>query len=281
MTCLICKFNQSKIIFSYDKPDDLEIAVGVKEKNYFRKWLQCKKCGFYYSIYSRGENVMNKVYSSAYRDNSKSWRKEGSTEEVFQKVIALPEQESVTKLRIKWIKETINAIWEGGLLKRARPPYKMLDIGGGTGIFAYEFHDNNWKSYVVDPSKGNEFIKTKLKIPLIQTFYKPNIFKKKFNLISMIYILEHLLNPISFLKNVYSDMAPNSFLFIEVPDAINFKLKSAQDDIFHSEHLWIFSPKTLSSILERCGFEVFGLKRLKTKRDHYVLMILATNGNKI
>src|SRR3989344_2720264 len=264
--CLVCKSKKYKIIFSYHKPDSLEAAVGVKEKRYFRKWVQCKKCGFYYSIYSRGKNIMNKIYVSAYRDNEKSWRKEGSTEEVFQKVIALPEKESVTKTRIKWIKENLQTIWDGELLEQKKPPYKMLDVGGGTGIFAYEFQDENWKSHVIDPSKGNEFIKTKLQIPFIQDFYKPGVFKKKFDLISLIYLLEHVLNPISFLKDIHKDVADNSFLFIEVPDEINFKLLPATDDIFHSEHLWMFSSKILNLLLDRCGFEIFALKRLKTKR---------------
>ncbi len=273
--CVICGSKKYKVIFSYDAPDTIEVAVGVKEKGYFRKWVRCAQCGFYYSVYSRGKNVMDKVYVSAYRNNAKSWRKEGSAEEVFRKVVALPEKESVTKLRIKWIKETINGIWEGELLKKNMPPYKMLDIGGGTGIFAYEFQDTDWKGYIIDPSEGNDFIETKLRIPLVREFYKPNRFKFKFDLIALIYILEHVLDPLSFLKKVREDMEQNSFLYIEVPDAIIFKHRPLTDDIYHSEHLWLFDPKTLHLLLEQSGFEVFGLKRVKTKRGHYALMVLA------
>ena len=222
---------------------------------------------------------MNKVYVSAYRDSSKSWRKEGSAEEVFKKVIALPKEESVTKLRIKWVKENISTLWDGGLVERKKPPYKILDIGGGTGIFAYEFQDKEWKGHIIDPSEGNEFITKKLKIPLMREFYSPNKFKTKFDLVSMIYILEHVLDPISFLRQVRRDMKNNSFLFIEVPDENNFKFRKPINDvardIFHSEHLWMFGPKTLHWLLEQCGFELFALKRLKTKRDHFALMALA------
>lgn len=273
--CLMCGSPDYDVVFSYDTPDDIEKSVGVGEKDYFRKWVRCQKCGLYYSLYSREKEAMNNVYVAHYRDNSKSWRKEGSAKEVFEKVVALPEQESVTKSRITWIKENIRAIWDGGLLQAPKAPHRMLDIGGGTGIFAYEFQDKDWTSAIIDPSEGNNFIETDLHMPLVRDFYKPNTFPQKFDLVALIYLLEHVLDPIAFLNSVREDLHQNSFLFVEVPDAITFEHRPQTDDIFHSEHLWLFDPKTLHGLLERCGFELFALKRMKTKRDHYVMMALA------
>ena len=271
--CLICQSRDYRVIFSYDEPDQYEVAVGVSKEGYFREWVQCKQCGFYYSIYSREKNIIDKVYTSAYRDKNSSWRKD-TPEERFKQVIALPEGESETKFRVNWIKKNINNSWEYGLLKQATPPYNVLDIGGGTGVFAYEFKDTNWVTHVIDPNKSSSFIKTKLHIPFIQDYYKPNSFNCKFNLISLIYVLEHLKDPISLIKDLHNDLAPDSFLYIEVPDAICFKYKQAQDDIFNSCHLWMFSPNTLTPLLDRCGFEIFCLNRVKTKRGHYALMVL-------
>lgn len=274
--CLICGSKNYRVVFSYNKPDEYEKNVGVSEKGYFRRWVKCRQCGFYYSVYSRARDAMDRLYASPhYRGEGQSWRKEGSSEEVFRKVIALPEQESVTKQRIKWIKENINNLWEGGLVKRSKQPYRMLDVGGGTGVFAYEFQDKNWKSYVIDPDKNSGFIKTKLKIPLVQTLYKPNRFPYKFDLVALIYTLEHLSDPVYVLRGVRKDLKKNGLLFIEVPDAIYFRYRPATDDIFHSEHLWMFSPNTLSLFLEGLGFEIFCLKRLLTKRGHYAIMALA------
>jgi len=272
--CLICQSKDYRVIFSYDEPDQYEVAVEVSKEGYFRKWVQCKQCGFYYSIYSREKNIIDKVYTSAYRDKNSSWRKD-SPEERFKRVTALPEGESETKLRVNWIKKNINNNWEYGLLKQDTPPYNVLDIGGGTGVFAYEFQDTNWVMHVIDPNDDSSFIKTKFHIPLVQDYYKPNSFNCKFNLISLIYVLEHLKDPISLIKDLHNDMTSNSFLYIEVPDAICFKYKQAQDDIFNSCHLWMFSPNTLTPLLDRCGFEIFYLDRIKTKRGHYALMVLA------
>ncbi len=272
--CLICQNKNYKAIFSYDGPDEYEKNLGVKKNGYFRKWVQCRKCGFYYSVYSRDKNIIDKIYASFYRDGKTPWRKE-STEETFKKVVALPEKDSETKFRVKWIKKNIDNIWEQGLLKKDKSPYRMLDIGGGNGIFAFEFQDANWVSYVIDPNKDSDFIKTKLHIPLIQDYYKSNSFKYKFRLISLNYVLEHQRSPVSFIKDLSNDMAAESFLYIEVPDAICFKLKPAEDDIFNSCHLWMFSPYTLTLMLNSCGFEIFFLNRLKTKRGHFAIMVLA------
>ena len=218
--------------------------------------------------------MLEKIYTVKYRDRNSSWRSD-SSEEVFEKIVALPTKESETKLRIKWIKENINTVCKQGILKLGPPPYNMLDIGGGTGIFAYEFQDHHWVSHVIDPDKDSGFIKTKLNITYMQDYYKPNIFKDKFNLITLIYVLEHLLDPVCFLKTLHSDMDKNSFLFIEVPDAVCFQCKSSEDDIFNSTHLWLFDPANLELFLDSCGFKIFCLKQTKTIRGHDAIMVLA------
>jgi len=87
VNCLICKSEKYKVVFSYTKPDEYERTAGVSGKGYFRKWVRCGQCGFYYSIYSRDPKAMDGMYGSdAYREEGQSWRKEGSAEEVFRKI---------------------------------------------------------------------------------------------------------------------------------------------------------------------------------------------------
>ncbi|TSC84152.1 MAG: hypothetical protein G01um101417_308 [Parcubacteria group bacterium Gr01-1014_17] len=272
--CLLCKSSSHKVIFSYKEPDRYEAAVRVTAKNYFRKWVRCSKCGFFYSIYSRPPKVIHTIYETAYRDTNANWRKE-TAEEIFNKITALPEHQSETKKRVCWIKETIERVWEDGIIKKPAPPFSALDIGGGAAIFAYEFQDRLWRSYIIDPAKNNDFVKKKLKIPLIQKFYKPNRFHRKFNLISLVYVLEHMANPRSLLKSVRKDMDANSFLYVEVPDALASRLKPKDDDIFNACHLWMFDQETLTRILKECGFEALSIRRIKTLRNHYAVMALA------
>ena len=272
--CLLCHGKSSRIVFSYTRPDKYEAAVGVGPKDYSRKWVECKTCGLHYSVYSRPEKILDKIYLSAYRNKDSSWRGD-SPEDICKKVAALPRGGSETKFRVAWIKKNIAELWKDGLARKGMPPYKALDIGGGSGVFAYEFRDIEWQTYIIDPAKNTAFIKTELRIPLIQRFYAPRSFKTKFTLISLIYVLEHVLNPILFLKNVRKDMGNNSFLYLEVPDAVSFRLKPPDDDIFNSCHLWMFNTRTLTTLLDLCGFEVLRLVRLKVIRGHFGLIALA------
>ena len=272
--CLICHSRDKKIVFSYQEPDQYEVAAGISKDGYYRRWVNCTGCGFYYSLYSRNSAVLDRLYTSAYRDKQSLWR-QGSAEEVFERVVGLPKEESETKFRVEWIKKRINHAWNSGLVKREVPPYRLLDIGGATGVFSYEFQDKDWRSCVIDSDENGMFIESKLNVPFLQRKYAPNSFGFPFHLISMIFVLEHITDPVGLLQDLHYDMGPNSFLYIEVPDEASFKFKPPEDDIFNSCHLWMFGPHTLLLLLGSCGFEVMALNRTKTKRGHYSLMVLA------
>lgn len=273
--CLLCKSGDRRVVFAYRSPDKYERAAGVARTDYFRKWVQCRQCGFYYSIYSRSPKILDRLYASAYRDERASWRHE-SAEATFRKIVALPKGKSETKFRVGWIKENIADLWRQGIVERSAPPYKFLDVGGGAGIFAYEFQRKNWQAYIADPSQGNEFIENELGIPIRRAFYRPGLFNFKFTLISVNYVLEHLCDPRAFLKSVSRDLAKNSLLYIEVPDALCFRRLPRDHDIFNACHLWMFDPKSLTAFLNYCGFEVLALSRIKALRGHYGLMALSS-----
>ncbi len=277
--CLVCKSQDYKPIFDYSEPDQYEKTVGVSCAGYSRKWVQCKNCGFYYSLYSRDKEVLNRIYSASYRSQSAAWRKH-SPEELFNSIIRLPLEESETKYRVDWIKKNIYTLWKGGLFANKELPLNFLDIGGGSGVFAYEFkEDGAWIPHVIDPDENAVFLSSKLRMRFIQSNYRSGLFPEKFDLISLIYVLEHLTDPVSFIQSLQEDLVQDSFVYIEVPDAFCFRALPESHDIFNSCHLWMFDSYTLTTFLNGCGLEVFCLNRIKAKRGHYALMVLAGKKN--
>lgn len=275
-SCLLCQSAQHDSIFRYAEPDPYEKEVGVVGEGYSREWAKCKSCGMFYSRYSRDVEAISKIYVDSYRSEHSPWRN-ASVEEVFEKIVNLPPEESETKFRVDWIKSKLQSVWKNGLVRQQDSPCRLLDIGGGNGVFAYEFQrdDKDWSSHIIDPSGRSEFIKEKLGIHFVQDYYSPGKFGFSFDLVSLVFVLEHMTDPTSLLQSVREDMKETAFLYVEVPDAICFKHKPKEDDIFNSCHLWMFSPNTLTLLLGKCGFDVFSLERVKTKRDHYALMVLA------
>ena len=217
---------------------------------------------------------MNRIYKSKYRDTNTDWRRE-TTEQIFKRIISLSERDSETKQRIRWIKGSIEEAGRYQLIKQSHKGRSFLDIGGGSAVFAFEFKDSTWKPHIVDPSADDEFLRIKLGLPFIRNFYKPGQFKKKFGLISLIYVLEHVSNPHELLRNIRKDLTENALLYIEVPDAIAFSVKPKTDDIFNSCHLWMFDPEALLRLLKICGYDILSLKRVKTLRGHFAIMALA------
>ena len=272
--CLLCKTKEHKTIRSYKKPDQYEEVVGVSETGYFREWVRCTNCGLYSSVFSRDESILDTIYTDAYRDENAAWRN-GSTRTVFKRVVNLPFEESETKIRIQYIKSNLEKLWKYGICERKPLPLNLLDIGGGTAVFAYEFRDDCWDVAIVDACASGEFIE-ELKIPFIQDYYRPKLFECSFDLRSMVFVLEHLKNPGSVLKNIHDELDSNSFLYIEVPDSNCFELKDETDDIFNSCHLYMYSSNTLTCLLDQSGFEVLSLNRVQTIRGHFSIMALAT-----
>jgi SAM-dependent methyltransferase len=275
-TCLICDSSDYEAIASYNEPDQYERTVGIGPGGYFRMWVRCTSCCFIYSIYSRDHRILDNIYTEVYRGENVSWRKK-TNEDIFREVTELPESESETKFRVKWIKRTISDVRTNGKTVERTPmtPYAMLDIGGGTGIFAYEFQDEEWISHVIDADHSGQFIEDRLGIPFIAKKYEPLSFDCKFDLITLIFVLEHLEKPLEVLRQLHEDMSLGSFLYIEVPDAICFDLKPPGDDIFNSCHLWMFTPKTLTTLLNVAGYEISVLERVQTIRGHYAITALA------
>ncbi len=71
-----------------------------------------------------------------------------------------------------------------------------------------------------------------------------------FDLISMAHVLEHLPDPVTYLKHLRrSLLRPEGRLLIEVPNLY-------AHDSFEVAHLFAFSPHTLGEVLRRSGFEV-------------------------
>ena len=91
----------------------------------------------------------------------------------------------------------------------------------------------------------------------------------------MFHVLEHLAQPINFLKKVKKHIKPNGRILIEIPNLDDFQIEknSAYRDWFWQRaHLQYFSPKTLKLVLKKSGFKsirVFGIQRYSIENMMY------------
>ena len=232
--CPICNgFNSEEIFKSLDQPlaryglcDSSEESLSVVK--YPISLRKCSNCGLMYNSnfeYSKINYSSNRVQESR----------------IFSPRIKSFMQESAKKLkRVLDLRST-----------------EVIEIGCGDGYFLGLFSD---ESSVVgfEPSSEAE-VAIKNNIRVVRDYYDPSInYDLEPNLIIMRQVLEHLENPVNFLKSfaeLLSKRKSGGFIYIEVPNGGKTYDSNRFYDIYY-EHYLYFTIQSLVALLEKCGFQV-------------------------
>ncbi len=155
----------------------------------------------------------------------------------------------------------------------------MLEVGPGDQYFLKQF--NNVDRYYFDLNPQTNRI--------LKKFYKFNNIsysKKKFDLICMCHVLEHVYNPTKFLNFLKKKLSIkknfNGIFFIEVPD-FTYMNEPDKTDGFIYEHLHYFSMKSLIKLFERVNINILSIRiHLDTNNrscQNYILQAVCTLNN--
>jgi len=134
----------------------------------------------------------------------------------------------------------------------------ILDFGCGWGGFLRNIKNYKSLSGVELRKECINFIKNNIqKIDISDNI---NSFDKKFDIITMFHVLEHIPYQTETLKVLKSKLKNKGKIIIEVPHAEDFlilqeELKEFKNFTFSSEHLILHTYKSLKSILLKSGFK--------------------------
>ena len=213
MSCILCQKNEFDIVSSKDA-----------KNNTFLKVLFCKSCGMIQQDLIPPEDAVNEYYSKEYREDYKKTFTPKKKHVFRAGNLALE--------RIKFLKER-------GILNGS-----LLDVGAGGGEFTYLSSKLGFTSEGIEPNIGySNFARKEYGIN-VKTGHLADI-NKKFDLITMFHVLEHIPNPIKTFKLLYEILNKEGILFIEVP---NIETKDASpNNIYFKAHIHYFSAPTLTS----------------------------------
>jgi len=148
-------------------------------------------------------------------------------------------------------------------IQKYRAQGRMLDIGCSGGFFLDSFSKNIEKHGIeIDPSAvdyaNQNFSGLAGRVNCISLEdYNPN---SKFDLITMRGVIEHVMNPEKDIEKISSLLNKGGIFGVSATpnsEAICVDLYQDNWTLFHPiQHLWHFSPKTLSLICNRHGLEL-------------------------
>lgn len=270
-SCPVCGDDQGAILSEYHEPDRYERAVGVSAQDYLRRWLRCRTCDLHYAV-STQQEALETLYGTAYRQEQVQGI---PLRERFETVVSLPYDRSENKQRVAGLRRLLSDVQP--LVPRAPGRRRVLDVGGGTGVFLHEFVDAEWEGYVVEPTPAAcEFIRERFPgLRVAQGYFSPGQFGCRFHLVTLIQTLEHVEDPLAVLAGVREELEPNGLAFVESPDALNFRLFPPDHDIFASPHRFLFDPGSLATLARRAGLRPLVVVRQRAVRGHVNVICLA------
>lgn len=161
----------------------------------------------------------------------------------------------------------------------------ILDIGCGWGLALLYFKKKGLDCFGFDPAKEAVDYGCKKGLTIKHAGLDGmDVFNdKKFNIVTMFNVLEHLADPVNSINQIKNIMMPNGILMIDVPNEFNDFQTSGRDVhnltdwwVAPPNHLNYFSKDSLVELLKSLGFSVeiceasFPLEMFLLFGDNYV-----------
>jgi SAM-dependent methyltransferase len=162
---------------------------------------------------------------------------------------------------LETVSETIRARLAETLqsLECHRKLNRLLDVGFGAGAVLLAGQRLGWEVFGIERSalavkqaQDNGFANV-VEGDFLQAPYEP----MTFDVLVMTELIEHLPDPFPFLKQAHRLLRPGGVLYMTTPNGAGISgriLTTEWSVVDPPEHLNLFSPRSLTRTLERCGF---------------------------
>jgi len=137
---------------------------------------------------------------------------------------------------------------------------RVLDIGCSIGLFLKLMRERGWDPHGMEVNqKARQNATEVYGIPVdAKLLHEVDYPKEYFQVVSMWGVLEHTANPDEILDQIYPMLDSNGTLVILVPNghSLATRIMHEHSPTFGKDHLWYFTPDTITTLLERKGYEV-------------------------
>ena len=137
------------------------------------------------------------------------------------------------------------------------PVEKVLDVGAGSGEFAFLMTELGKDVIGIEPNAGYAaYCREDLGLDIRTAHLDPGLFEPgQFDLIRLNHVLEHLNDPVKYLSMMAAWLAPGGTLYVEVPNIETYAREKSRGNMFHYGHIFNFNPWTLRTAAALAGLD--------------------------
>lgn len=152
------------------------------------------------------------------------------------------------------------------LIERFGARGKLLDVGCGYGIFLNTARRYGWSVFGVELSHlayeyGRNFYSLDIFHGAVEEANYPD---HSFDVITAWDVLEHLSDPIIFLKAIRRILKKDGICFFSLPNIESTAARVFKDKwwtLRPAEHIWHFTPRTITQLLNEQGYTILFLAK--------------------
>ncbi len=167
---------------------------------------------------------------------------------------------SARRLSVRWKRRRIEKLHAVG---------SILDVGCGTGEFLLEMKRAGWRTFGLEPSEqASTFARRLLED---QVYTGPiserslEVLSPEWDVITLWHVLEHLHEPLGALRLLQRRLKPDGLLLVAVPNVGSYDAGVYGPDwiaLDPPRHLYHFTPTTMQSVLNQCGFRIVDRRQM-------------------
>ena len=266
--CYLCGSQRHHTVAKQVFQDPYLALIGDDLNEQPREIVVCQDCGLTFHAPTLTAIEIRTLYER-YRDSS--FRGE-SSDQYFDRITTLPPEQSFNYQKV----QKLNSILSQRL--PPKPLWCIYDVGAGGGVFLKTFLDHargRWEACGVEPTVAYaELAARRLGITVHPTMYRPGLFDRQFDLMTVIKVLEHASDPVQFMKDVFCDLYDDGLVYLEVPSVREVATLPSDHDQLTYTHLHFYSSKTLPYVLDRAGFELISLEEIPNSGGDWDLVAM-------
>jgi len=230
--CYICKCSKRNKLFSV----------------YGFDYVSCVGCNHVYTTQRYNDDAIKNFYST-----NKYW----AEVTYANKETYIYRKNDVAKPKVDFLLE----------ISKFTKKKHWLDIGSGIGDIVSVAQDYGWNATGLELSETSvkfalEYFNVSLERKTLEEYYSRNKDNLKFQVISMIGLLEHVVNPIEILGLTHKMLEEDGMIMIQVPNANSLATHIQEcfpENVFRHmspiEHIMVFTENSLKIALEKTGFK--------------------------